>query len=362
VKRAARIGLIAVGCLVLLGLAVWLNLPSSVTLLVQAIGQQRHPVAFDMRFAGAASDRPVQIELRYVPRTPILGITAHYWSIIAPLHIDNITRTERVQPRDGRVRFTAPLGLVGLSGYRLQSIGLSVAPAGAASETDIELGPTNDPRIEPVKSRFPIAFVDNGTYTFDGALALWRLTGAQEDTTGVFFSPRASNPTRQVIWDGLRTVTARIDLAHYPLPTFQAPVGWEGLGWKADGINLARPGAKLSERRLEMRRDATVRIPFSPDCHGGPHFVSVRSAAAPAWSNIDGLWRPVSASTWGDLQMRPDLSRLETRFVSGSKPPHDGVEAVEIRPVSFGTFRLFALCTEGHYDSVAVTWLDVVVR
>lgn len=365
-KRPARIGVIAVACLAALGLAVWLNLPRSLAMCVQAIGQQRHPVAFDVQFVGVAIRSPVEVEIRYVPQTPIFGITEHYWSIIAPLHIDNITRVERMEPQDGHVRFAAPMGLVGLSGYRLQSIGLHLAGADADNETRVELGQTNNPRVEPLSMGVPDAVVNDGTYTFDGPLALWGMTGAQDDTTGVVFSPRAFNPTRQVIWDGLRALVARIDLTHYPLPAFQTPVGWEGLGWKSAGINLSRPGATLTERRLEMRRDAIVRVPFTRDCNATPRFVSMRTASAPAWSNIEGLWRPVEVGSWVNLDTEPGVSAPRTRFVGRSKPPPDGVEAVEIRPdmrlLSSGTFRVFAMCPEPHYGSVAVTWLDVVVH
>lgn len=358
-KRAARIGVVVAGCLALLGLAVWLNLPSSLTLLVQSIGQQRHPVAFDLQFAAAPSGRPAQIELRYVPRTPILGITAHYWSIIAPLHIDNITRTQSVQPQGGHVRFVAPLGLLGLSGYRLQSIG--VRPFGDAdSAPDIEVGPTEGD-AEPMRQQTPLARIDDGAYTFDGALALWGLSGVGREAAGFTYSPRATDPTRQVIWPGLRAVHARIDFESYPVTALAAPAGWEGYGWHRDGINLSRAGAKLSDRRLETKRGARFALPFSGNCTAAPRLAVVTLAGAPAWSRIDGLWRPVALDTW-DRLVRSSMQRaLDPRT---GLPPRslDDVVPLEIAAIAPGSYRLFATCGNPHYRSVAVTWLDVVVR
>ena len=66
----------------------WLNVPRSVGLMAQGLGQQRQPVEFDIEFVGlGAHVAEVPVYLFYVPATPIFGITAHYWSFIAPLRI-----------------------------------------------------------------------------------------------------------------------------------------------------------------------------------------------------------------------------------------------------------------------------------
>jgi hypothetical protein len=359
VKRVAQIGLIVSAVLFIIALGIWLNFPTAFVLLAQAVGEQRNPVAFDLQFVDAPASRPAQVEVWYEPRTPIFGITEHYWSIIAPLHVDNITWHESVLPKDGHVRFTAQLGLVGLSGYRLQSIG--VRPFGDADEAiHLELGSTEGD-AEPTRQPIPLARVDNGTYTFDGALTLWRLTGAGEETAGFAYSPRASDPTRQIIWPGLRAVRARIDLATYPVTALAAPVAWEGYGWHRDGINLSRAGATLSDRRLETKRAARFAIPFSGDCAARPRFAVVTLANVPAWSRIEGLWRPVASETWERLMRSSTRGALDTH-IARSPRSLDDVAPLEINAIAQGSYRLFATCGNPHYRSVAVTWLDAVVR
>jgi hypothetical protein len=359
VKRVARIGLFVFAVLAVIAVGIWLNFPTAFVLLVQALGEQRHPVDFDIQFVGAPASRTAQIELWYVPRTPIFGITEHYWSIIAPLHVDNITWHKSVQPKDGHVRFTAPLGLVGLSGYRLQSIG--IRPSGDADAApDLELGPTDDD-AEPVSQLVPPAHVDDGTYTFDGAFTLWGMTGVAREAAGVYYSPRATDRTREVIWPGLRALRARVDFAAYPLPTFQAPVVWTGFGWRKYGSNLFRTGATLTDRRLEARRGAHFAIPFSGECAAGASFAVVALANAPAWSNIDGLWRPVARQTWDKLARASGQRSLTVRLTRVPRSLDD-VAPLELVADAAGSYRLFAVCPNPHYASVAATLIDVVVR
>jgi hypothetical protein len=361
VKRPARIGVIVVLCLAALGVAVWLNLPSSLTMLVQAIGQQRHPIDFDLQLVGVGTVRPVQVELRYVPQTPILGITEHYWSLIAPLHIDNITQIERVQSEGGRVRFAAPLGLVGLSGYRLQGLSVHVPTPDGDGTSDVEFGQTYPAETEPAQSDVPAAHLDRGSYEFDGPLRLWGLTGYPGADTGLAYSPRATDHTRAVIWPGLRAVRAAIDFAPYPIAVFAAPVGWQGFGWHGSGVNLARSGATLSDQRLDTRRGARFAIPFSGDCGARPQVAVTASGGAPAWSHIDGRWRPVDVDTW-DRVLRSSMVHAFDLRIAGLPRSLDDVAPVEIAATRAGSYRLFTACRNPHYRSVAVTWIDVNVR
>lgn len=91
--------------------------------MAQGIGQQTRPVDFDIEFTGlSAGVSGLSVQLMYVPQSPVLGITEHYWSIIAPLRVDTISRTLQIPANHGNVHWTAPLGLAGLSNYRLQSV------------------------------------------------------------------------------------------------------------------------------------------------------------------------------------------------------------------------------------------------
>jgi hypothetical protein len=191
---------------------------------------------------------------------------------------------------------------------------------------------------------------------------LWRLSGSGWQASGYAYSPRAANVSRRVIWDDMHTVRARIDTTHYPVPAFVAPAAWQGNGWRPDGSNLARTGATLTSAQLDMRRGAVVPVPFSRDCTTAPQFQSFRASTAPRWSDIDGLWRPIPTGFWKGLKAWPGRSMLQTRFVPAAKPPQDGVEFVEVRAPSTGTFRLLGACPNAHFGSVAVAWLNVVVH
>jgi hypothetical protein len=236
-----RRGFVAAALLVVAASSVclWLNVPKSLQLLAQGVGQQRHPVEFDFEFIGIDPGiSRVPVQLFYLPQTPIFGLTKHYSSIIAPLSIDTITRSLDVDVRAGRVRFTAPLGLAGLSNYRLQSVDVGEADAPYALTSSIELGdPSKADRAKAPRSLdLPLIGVSDGQVHFDGAIALWRRSAseAHDDANPYAYSPLAQGPA-QLIWVGLRGLTARIDLAPYPVGTFAVPAGWEGGGWKNEG-------------------------------------------------------------------------------------------------------------------------------
>ena len=359
-KRTGRILLIAFGVVCVLVLAFWLNLPGSAIMFFEGLGQARHPVAFTFRLAnlpGPASSATVN--LTYTPKTPILGITEHWWSIIAPASQDVVRRELSPDIEGGALHFEAPLALVGLSNYRLASVVISLP--GGSEPLQLEMGPTND-EDPPLTMTFPLTRIANGTYTFDGPYALWKLTGGGSPSeNGVEYSPRASVTTRQVLWPDLRSLDATVDFARYPVPTFQAPVAWQGQGWTRDGINLSQPGAYLSDQALKMHNGKMLTIPFARDCTNAPQFVVVAKRAQPAWSAVQSLWAPIATATWDAFARTPQQPGISATFVPAKHLPSDGVEAIEIRAQKAGTYRLFAACpSQGH--SVAVTWLDVEVQ
>ncbi|MEO6989957.1 MAG: hypothetical protein ABI346_05950, partial [Candidatus Baltobacteraceae bacterium] len=231
-SRLLRFGAFAILLVAILGIGAWLNLPGSLLLTARALGEQRHPVDFDFAFSGLGPHPlRVPVQLFYFPKTPILGISEHYWSIIAPLRVDTVTRSFEVDVREGHVRWSAPLGLAGLSNFRLQS--LSVGEPGAAYA--LRASAVRDAARAPRSLELPAIVVNGGQYRYDGALALWRRPG-NEQTDPYVYSPRVDDVTRQLIWDGLRALHARIDLAAYPVATFIVPSGWHGEGWKNEGF------------------------------------------------------------------------------------------------------------------------------
>jgi hypothetical protein len=360
-KRVGRPVLIALGGVGLLVVAVWLNLPSSAVWFVRGIADQRHPVAFDFGLARLPrSAAGVDVTLSYVPKTPILGISEHYWSIIAPLHIDIVTRQMHFAIADGHIRFEGPTALVGLSNFRLSSAVLDVS-TGHGDALQVGLADTGD-QPAPQSSTIPLSRTERGTYIFEGPLALWRLTGVRDEKTGLMYSPRAPSIMREVLSPDVRAVRVRIDFAAYPTPTFQAPADWSGDGWHRDGSNFTQAGAKLTDQELTIRRGVTLRIPFSRDCSSPPQFAAVTKSEQPAWSAWAGLWAPIASQTWQEFQRAHAVHDVRVEFVPAHTPPPDGFEAVRIQATGAGTHRLFAACPSPHYDSVAVTWIDVVVR
>ncbi|MEO6990833.1 MAG: hypothetical protein ABI346_00715, partial [Candidatus Baltobacteraceae bacterium] len=169
---------------------------------------------------------------------------------------------------------------------------------------------------------------------------------------------------RQLIWDGLRALHARIDLAAYPVATFIVPSGWHGEGWKNEGFQLTRPGATLTDKALTIAPGAWVPLPFSRECASPPQFAVAGSARIPEWSRIEGLWRPVSRFVWQALLRNEQPSALDVRFVPrrGGDTSLVHVESFAVLARASGTFRLLAACANPHYDSVGVTWVDIAVR
>jgi hypothetical protein len=356
-----RLAAIALTVLVVVAIGAWLNIFRSFPLLVQGIGQERHPVEFDFEFAGLAPGvRSVPVGLLYMPKTPILGITAHYWSIIAPFRIDTISRSLHVDVRDGHVRWEAPLGLAGLSNFRLQTLAVGEDGAPYAVQATIAEDPTKAPRSLDV----PKVVVRGGEYRFDGAAALWRRPG-NDDTNPYAYSPNSDgvNPA-QVIWDGLRALHARIDLVQYPMASLVAPVDWVGDGWKNEGYRRTRRDATLTETLLTIEPGAAVPLPFARECESSPEFVIVARDRIPAWSQIDGLWRPVPRSVWERFRQTRQPPEVSVRFVPSTSghPSLGRVESFAILARSNGAYRLFAACSNSHYESLGVTWIDVDAR
>jgi hypothetical protein len=364
-----RSSAIAVVVVALLTICWWLNVPRSLQLMAQGLGQQRHPVDFDIEFVGIDSNlSQVPVSLYYVPKTPILGISAHYWSSIAPFRIDTITRTFQVPVHEGRVRWTAPLGLAGFSNFRLQSINVGEAGAEYALHATTASDPPIDPSTAPRSLDIPMISVSGGEYRYDGAIALWRRTDGTNpyDANPYVYSPRADSSTlgAPLIWDGLRVLHARIDLAPYPIGTFVVPVDWEGEGWKNEGFQLARPHATLTDKALTLSRGVSVPLPFSRDCKSVPQFAVVAGNRIPTWSNIDGLWRPIYRPAWQELLRRAETSELDVRFFPRASrgASLDRVEFFTVLAHAGGTYRLFAACPNSHYASLGVTWIDVIAR
>jgi len=365
-----RRGFVAAALLVVAASSVclWLNVPKSLQLLAQGVGQQRHPVEFDFEFIGIDPGiSRVPVQLFYLPQTPIFGLTKHYSSIIAPLSIDTITRSLDVDVRAGRVRFTAPLGLAGLSNYRLQSVDVGEADAPYALTSSIDLGdPSKVDRAKAPRSLdLPLIGVSDGQVHFDGAIALWRriASEAHDDANPYAYSPLAQGPA-QLIWDGLRGLTARIDLAPYPVGTFVVPTGWEGDGWKNEGYRLTRPHATLTDTSLELSLGVTVPLPFAHDCEVAPQVVVVSARRVPQWSAIDGLWRPVPRAVWESLVRQAPAPGLTVRFVprASRRGALQRMQSFAVLARASGRYRVLAACANSHYASRAVTWIDVSAR
>jgi hypothetical protein len=338
---------------------VWLNLPGSARLALAGIGLEAHPVVFDFEFTGlGANVATVPVQLFYFPRTPILGITAHYWSALAPLRIDTITRTLAVAVRAGRARWTAPLGLTGLSNYRLRI--LQVGDGDAPYR--LEASETPDVSSAPRNLDLPAISVSDGDYRFDGPAGLWRRPG--DAANPYVYSPRYGDLSAPVIWDGLRALHVRVDLAPYPIATFVVPADWEGEGWKNQGFQLSRPSATLTDRTLETTRDVSIPLPFARECSARPQFVVVSGARIPPWSRIAGLWRPLPLRAWAELLRQPPAAGIGVHFRDHAPGAAtlDHVAFFDVTPRAKGTFRIFAACPSSHYASTAVTWLDIGVR
>jgi hypothetical protein len=364
-----RFSAIAVIVVALLAICWWLNVPRSEQLMAQGLDQQRHPVDFDIQFIGIDSNvSQVPVWLFYVPKTPILGISAHYWSIIAPFRIDTITRTFQVPVREGRVRWTAPLGLAGFSNFRLQSVNVGEAGAPYALQATTVSDPSIDPSTAPRSLDIPLIALSGGEYRYDGAIALWRRTGNDRtnpyDTNPYVHSARADDVPAQLIWDGLRVLHARIDLAPYPIGTFVVPVDWKGEGWNNEGFQLTRPHATLTDKALSVVPGVSVPLPFAFECASPPQFFVVAGNRIPEWSTIDGVWRPISRPVWEELLRGAQTPELDVRFVPRTKggASLDRVEFLTVLARASGTYRLFAACPNSHYGSLGVMWIDVIAR
>ena len=366
-KAFLRIVAIVAGLLAIVALCIWLNVPGSLVLLVQTLGPQRQPVDFDIELAGLSPRiSKLRVESFYFPKTPIFGITEHYWSIIAPLHIDTITRTLDVAVHNGHVHWFAPLGLAGLSNYRLQSVRVGEQEAPYSVEFSSREDRSSDPRGLDI----PLIAVTGGDYRFDGALALWQRPGDADNP--YVYSPAVGEISREVIWDGLRTLHARIDLAPYPLATFVVPADWNGAGWKNEAYRATRPGAVLTSQALDVVTGASIPLPFQREC-AAPQFAVVSGGRVPKWSRIYGLWRPVPRPVWESLKRQPQAPGLtvrstlpvsahaaDNRVTANAFDTH--VELLGVFARSSGVYRLFAACPNAHYASLAVTWLDVTAR
>ena len=315
-------------------------LPASLALLAQTLGDARHPVEFSYTFAGADAPLDADVEATYIARTPILGISRHYWSIIAPSSVDTrIVKPEVVRSATG-MRFSLPLGIAGLSGFRLAYVALRRS---GSALPDVSLQPTGDGAAPPQQT-IPSASLSGGAYAFDGPFALWATSGGAAFDDGYVYSTRAAMSARDVIWDGLRSVTARIDFTPYPLPAFEQPTVWTG----------------------KIARDTQASVPYAPDCALPPALLAIRAADVPEWSQVQGLWRPIPLARWKAFAFAAAAhgAPLALRFVRRSAPPTDPTAAseVEVSGSQPGRFRLFAACPATHYDTVAVAWLDVEVR
>ena len=337
-KRAARIAALVAGAVLLVALCWWLRMPASLALLARTLGDARHPVAFSYTFTGPEAPLDADVEATYIARTPILGISRHYWSIIAPPSVDTrIVKPEVVRSATG-MRFSLPLGIAGLSGFRLAYVALRRS---GGELPDVSLQPTGNGAAPPQQT-IPFASLFGGAYAFDGPFALWATSGGAAFDDGYAYSTRAVMSARDVIWDGLRSVTARIDFTPYPLPAFEPGTTWTG----------------------KIARGTQAFVPYAPDCALPPELFAIRAADVPEWSKVQGLWRPIPLARWKAFAAASHGAPLALRFVRRIAPPTDPKAAseVEVRGSQPGRFRLFAACPAAHYDTVAVTWLDVEVR
>jgi len=339
--------------------AAWLNLPPAAILFARGFAQSRHPVIFDVELANVSPALAnVDVTLLYMPKTPIYGISEHYTNMLSPLTLDRVVRHLNVTVTQGRLHFQAPLALVGLSNFRLDFVTLQRTNSSDAPElfglTDTGNGDA------PITSAIPSAHVADGTYFFDGPLALWRMTGDSDDAGGRAYSPLGSNPSRQVIWDGLRAVHARVNFAPYPIPTFQVPVEWARYGWRRYGNVLFQRNAKLSDTRLSMTHGAALVIPFTRDCARTPEFALVRKPQTAPWADDVALWAPISLGAWQKAVRTHRAPRESIAFVPAGKRSEEP-DAVRVGPLQRGEYRLCAACPNTAYDSVAVAWIDVAV-
>lgn len=361
-----RIGAIAAIAVAILVVCAWLNVLRSIPLTVQALGQERHPVDFAIEFGGLdPSVSRVPVQLFYYPQTPIFGISAHWRSIVAPLRIDKITRSLKVDVQSGKVHFAAPLGLVGVSNFRLQRVDVGEQGAPYAVTASVDLNdPANVDRSKAPRSLdLPLVAESSGRLVYDGPIALWgRLESG--DGNPYVYSPRAGVVPAQLIWDGLRSLDARIDLAPYAMATFVVPADWQGEGWKNEGYRLTRAHATLTDKALDVAAGNAVPLPFARECELPPQFALVAESRIPKWSRIDGLWRPVLRRDWEELLRAPQASGVAVRFVpnAGGTRSLAGVEAFDVSARAGGTYRLLAACPNPDYGSLAVTWIDVIVR
>jgi hypothetical protein len=353
------VALIAVAAIA--ALCLWLNVSRSVPLMLQGAALQRQPAHFDIEFVGLDPGvAHVAVELFYFPVTPVFGLTSHYTNIIAPNRIDSIDRTFDVPVRSRHVRFSAPLGLFGIDNYRLRS----AVVGDEESAYRLQMAAPEDPSHAPKDVDIPAIAVRDGDYRFDGALALFRLT-ASGDANPYAYAVNVTGVEAPILWEGLRTLRARVDLAPYALTSFDAHSWAGGAGWKQLGYQLTHAHATLTDTTLTIARDVTVPVPFARECQAPPQFTLVSHEHVPRWSRIDGLWRPVARGDWDAFRRGSGApAEVSVHFspAASGRPSLEREEFLEIDCRTAGNYRLFAACPNPHYDSVAVTWLDVVVN
>jgi hypothetical protein len=366
VRRIALFGCFALVIAAAVAVCWWLRFPGSLFVLARTLGDARRPVTFDYTFVGPPAPVNAEVNATYIATTPIFGISQHWVNIIAPMTVDTINKKLDATVAPGRLTFQVPLGIPGLSGFRLRYVSVLYGRTSPDVATDLSASPT-DSGDAPTRMTIPEARSTDGTFDYDGPLALWAMTGSTNDATGFVYAPRVVMTTREVLWDGLRSVRARVDLTHYPMPAFQPPVGWTATGWGLSGVTYthAPTHATLTDQGLVIARDARVPMPFSRDCTTMPEFAAVAPHDVPAWSpwpQPNGLWRAVPVADWRALVARARNAPLTTKFVPSARPPADGIEAVDLDGRTVGKYRLFAACPSPHYGSVAVVWIDVEVR
>jgi hypothetical protein len=370
-KRFMLFSALAAVVVVAVGLCVWVGAPASLFLMAQGIGYQRQPADFDFEFAGLAPNvSQVRVDLSYYPRTPIWGISKHWSTVISPPSIDQVHRSLEVPVNAGRVHFTAPLGLAGLSNFRL--IGVQLGSDGDdlpyAVAASVAGDVSSSQPTAPSNLEVPLIAVSDGQIRYDGPRALWRRVDTGNGANPYSYNPRVVVSSLPIVWDGLRGLRARVDLAPYPLATFVVPDGWEAGGWKNDGGNsggsLIRADARLTTQALVLSPGVTISLPFARECTEPPQIAVVSAAQLPAWSQIDGTWRPIPRSVWAALLGTTRAPDLSVEFIPGAAGAGslDRMESFAVRARANGAYRLFAACPNPHYDSLAVTWVDVIAR
>jgi hypothetical protein len=357
VLRFAGIALLII---LLLAVCFWLNVPRSVPLFVQGIALERYPIEFDFEFVGLDPHlTSVPVNYVYMPLTPIYGITKHWTTIISPAQVDTILRTQVVPVEGGHLRWSAPRGLTGLSNYRLYSFG--VGDQGAPYEL---VGTSPQDGTKPPRAlNIPKIAVSGGVYDFDGPIVLWRGQGEPTDENPYGYATRDLQQPAQILWDGLRSVRARVQLTPYALSTFVVPTLWAGDGWTNQAYQISRPHATKTDQLLKLARGVSVPVPYMRECTDAPQFAVVTGRDVPAWAKLYGLWRPIPRAEWDAFRRGANAPGITMHFnpAARGEPSLDRVETLSLSVAKPGHYRLFGACPNGNYDSVAVAWLEIEV-